>query len=325
MHEIVEREHPVSIGELERCVRRYWDERDDDERPLNRALTMNLVAVAPADDESLLRATFQRLLNDNPCLGFLVLLEPDAPPLSASFSTHVRAGHSARTVLLELVTFRAGRTDERKVPSLIRPLIVDDLPTQLLWSGPLPGDERLLRALAELADQVVYDSSLFADPDADSRRIEALGYPTVDLTWIRLAPWRRALAEAFEKIAWQPGTPTRARIRFADACGTRAATARLAQWLLDRLGAHVEIEPASQSDAPSFEPCVLDVACGDARIVIEHRWPSPTLKVSTTLHDRCLLPFTAVSRCGTRGDLLATAAESLGVAGATAGSRAGFP
>lgn len=315
MHEIVEREHPVSIEDLEGCVRRYRDAQDDDPRPLYRALTMNLIAVAPADDESLLRATFHRLLGDNPCLAFLLLLRSQSQPLVASFATHVQVGRNARTVLLEQVTFWTGSSEQRKVPSLIRPLIVDDLPTQVFWAGPLPEDMRLLRALGALADQVVYDSTLFARPDEDARRIESLGLATVDLTWIRLKPWRRALAEAFEHVGWSPGTPTRARVRFADTCGTRAASARLGHWLEDRLGATVELEPAARCDAPSFEPCSLDVACGDAHIVIEHRWPSPTLRASTTLHDRCLLPFTTVSRCGTRGDLLAAAAENLGVAG----------
>ena len=44
-------------------------------------------------------------------------------------------------------------------------------------------------------------------------------------------------------------------------------------------------------------------------IVVRHRWPSPTLKVDITLEDRCIVPFLTASRCGTRGDLLAKAAE----------------
>jgi hypothetical protein len=320
MQEIVEREHPVAIHDLERCVRRYWDEQEgDDQRPLYRALTMNLIAVAPAADESLLRATFHRLLRSSPCLAFLVLTEPGDAPLQASFGTHVQCGRNARTVLLEQVTFRAARREQRKVPSLIRPLVVDDLPTQLFWSGPLPADLELFQALGALADQIVYDSTLFADPDRDARRVEATSTRTIDLTWLRLKPWRRALAEAFEHVRWQRGQPTAASIRCANSTGTRAASARLAHWLTERLGARVELIASPRSDAPSFEPCAVEVRTGDSTVLVEHRWPSPTLRVSTTLADRCLLPFSTVSRCQTRGDLLATAAESLGVAGAATG------
>ena len=322
MPEIVEREHPVDVRELESCVRRYWEEANgDDERPLYRALTMNLIAVAPADDESLLRATFHRLLRGNPCIAFLVLLRGDARPLRASFGTLVEVGRNCRTVRLEQVTFWASPSERRRVPSLVRPLLVDDLPTQMFWSGGLTDDLRLLRELGGLANQIVYDSSLFADPDRDRARIAELGMPAVDLVWLRLAPWRHTLAEAFEAIDWRDDLPVRAVVRFAGTAGTRAAGVVLGRWLETRLGATVELVAIPRANAPSFEPCGVEISVGDARIAIDHCWPSPTLRAATTLADRCLLPFTAVSRCATRGDLLAAAAESLGSVRPRAGDR----
>ncbi len=318
MQEIVEREHPVAIQDLERFVRQAWEEEDaDDERPLYRALTMNLITVGTADDESLLRATFHRVLRTNPCLGFLVLLAPREVPFSASFATHVRKSRKSRTVLLELVTLLASKADQRRIPSVIRPLLMNDLPTQLFWSGAAPQDLGTLRAIGRLADQIVYDSALFRDPAGDTDRIEALGLPTVDLTTLRVRPWRRALAEAFEHIEWREGLEVRAQICDTATAGTRAASVRLGKWLEHRLGAQVEIKGAPRGNAPSFEPCSLDLTCGDAHVRIEHRWPQADLKVSTTLRDRCLLPFSAVSRCDSRGDLLAAAAA--GMEGSSAG------
>ncbi|MDA0372461.1 MAG: glucose-6-phosphate dehydrogenase assembly protein OpcA [Planctomycetota bacterium] len=312
MQEIVEREHPIAIQDLERCVRQAWEDEDvDDERPLYRALTMNLITVAAADDESLLRATFHRVLRTHPCLGFLVLLAPREVPFSASFATHVRKSRKSRTVLLELVTLLTSQADQRRVPSVIRPLLLDDLPTQLFWCGSAPRDLGMLRALGGLADQIVYDSALFRDPAGDTQRIEALGLPTMDLTSLRVRPWRRALAEAFEHVEWRDGMEVRARIRDTAAAGTRAASVHLAKWLETRLGASVEIEGAPRGNAPSFEPCTLEVTCGDAHVRVDHLWPQSDLKVSTTLRDRCLMPFSAVSRCDARGDLLASAAAGM--------------
>lgn len=317
MQEIVEREHPVAIQDLERCVRQAWEEEDaDDERPLYRALTMNLITVAAADDESLLRATFHRVLRTNPCLGFLVLLAPRDVPFSASFATHVRRSRKSRTVLLELVTLLTSKADQRRVPSVIRPLLMDDLPTQVFWCGSAPEDLGMLRSIGRLADQIVYDSALFRDPARDTARIEALGLPTVDLTTLRVRPWRRALAEAFEHIDWREGLEVRAKIRDTATAGTRAASVALGRWLEQKLGAATEIEGAPRGNAPSFEPCSLDLTCGDAHVRIEHLWPQGDLKVSTTLRDRCLLPFSAVSRCDSRGDLLASAAAGMEGAGA---------
>ncbi len=312
--EIVEHEHPVALGDLDRCLRRYWDDcGKDDERPVHRALTMNLVAIAPADDESLLRATVQELLRTNPCIAMLVLLVRDDRPLEATFATHVEMRRSSRAVLLEQITFRVSKAEEPKVPSVIRPLLVDDIPTKALLASALPDDLRLVRELGRLADLLVYDSSLFADPDRDVTRIDDLAVPTADLAWARLQPWRHALAEALEHVEWPPMTKPRATIRHGGGAGSRAACARLARWLGERLGADVRILENLDVCTPSFEPCSVLVEFDDVQVHVRHAWPAAMLDTSVTLADRCIVPFKTVSRSSTRAELLAEAAQKLEV------------
>ena len=307
--EILEHERPIEIEDLERCLTRYGDETSDDGSPVYRAVTMNVLAVAPAADESLLRATFRRLLGSSPCVAFLILLTDSDQPIDARFATYCEESSNGRTVLLEQVTLHVGPSDRSKLASLLLPLLVQDLPTIAFWAGGLPSDLSLVQELGGLAERLIYDSSLFEDPDADCRRLESLGIPTQDLTWLRLEPWRRALAEAFEHVEWPPVTAVRATIHHADARGTRAGTARLAHWLEERLGADVRTEVELRQHAPSFEPCQVRLTFDDCEIVVQHRWPVANLKTDITLEDRCIVPFTTTARSDSRGDLLARAAS----------------
>lgn len=314
MQDIVETEFAIPPTELEQHVRRSWQQISrDDERPLSRTTTMNLVAVAPVEDEALLRSALQRLFRSSPCLAFLVLLSGVEQPLEASFGTHVAVGRKSRRVLLERVTLRASRSEQRRIASLVRPLLLDDLPTQFFWATAMPEDARLLHALGSLADQVVYDSTLFADPAADTRRMTALGLRAVDLTALRMRPWRQTLAEAFEHVPWRKGQPVEVTIHHADAAGTRAAVCSLALWLQQRLGATIREETTRDGHAPSTEPSALLLRTGPCTIRIEHGWPAPQLRVTLELPGSSSVPYDVVSPPLTRGDLLAHAAEDLGV------------
>lgn len=319
MQDALETEFLVAPEQLEHHVRSSWQDcGSNDERPLSRTTTMNLVAVAPEADDALLRGALRSLFRSSPCLAFLVFLEENGRPLRSSFGMQVTQERKARRVLLECITLHAGRREQRRIASIIRPLLLDDLPTQFFWAAGVPDDASLLVALGSLADQIVVDSSLFTDPDADAQRLDALGLPVVDLAWLHLRAWRRALAEAFEHFTWTTGAPVEVTIRHGDTAGTRAASTALARWLGHRLCARTTIEPMARSNSPANEPCSLVLHTADSEIRIEHAWPAPQIRVSIDLPHACVIPYQIVSPARSRGELLALAARELGVGSARA-------
>ena len=292
MLDAIETEFAVEPSDLERHVRRSWQQpMDGDQRPLARTTTMNVIAVAPVADEALLRSALRTLFHQSPCIAFLVFLTDREAPLETSFGVHTEKGPHSRRVLLECVTMRAGRSERRRIPSLVRPLLLDDLPTQFFWAGAVPADAGLLYALGSLADQVVYDSSLFADPDADRRRMESFRLGALDLTWTRLRAWRRALAEAFEHHSLRSGDGIEVVIEHGDTMGTRAASLVLAHWIESRLGTKVEIVARPKPDAPASEPCALHLRTRSSELHIEHCWPNAQLRVSMALPHANPVPY----------------------------------
>jgi hypothetical protein len=319
MQDAVESEFAVDPAELERHVRRSWRPiQEGDEQAFARTTTMNLIAVARSEDEMLLRSSLSAVFRASPCLAFLVFLDQEHRTLRAHFSRYAKGNGQNRRVVLECISLFAGPAEERRVASLVRPLLLDDLPTQFFWAAPLPANAGLFFALGASADQVVVDSSLFDRPESERRRLTEMRVESLDLAWMRLVAWRRALAEAFEHFQWRPGEAVTAEIRHGDTAGTRAASRALAAWLHARLNAEVQVVAAPHGQAPVDEPCSVVLRVGQRSVCIEHGWPAPRLRVTVELEATRSIPYEIVSPPRSRGELLVLAAREIGVLSATA-------
>jgi len=305
-------ERGADITRLDEALRGLWRqalECCDSEEPLNRALTMNFIAVCGKDGVAEQEELLQRLLVRHPCRAFLVDLDGDASEITASATANVRKQGNGHVMVLERIRLTTRPHDLPKLPGLIRPLLVNDIPVHFFWGTALPQDERLLLLLGELADQTTVDSGLFTSPELDLERTRKLPeLRIVDLAWFRLAPWRRALAEAFDTFEWQAAPRTLVRLTHGRRPGAIAAVEALSVWLEQKLSAEVTATAVDVA-APSMEPLSLVVEHGNALVEVEHIVREPMLRVQTTLRDVCMLPFVRpASRCN-QGDLLAAAVE----------------
>ncbi len=113
--------------------------------------------------------------------------------------------------------------------SLIEPLTLADLPV-VVWfvEDAPPVDDPLLAA----ADVVLVDSrqlgdDCFSNLDGLTRRL-----PVVDLSWVRLQPWRELLAGLFEGPAFRPFIH---HVTRAEVFGHHGPRTLIGGWLADRL------------------------------------------------------------------------------------------
>ena len=312
MTAIVRERTAVPIESIGPALADLWEEFEDTEQetPLGRILTLNLIGVVHRSDEQLVLEARSRLLTRHPCRAFLVILDENHGEITSEVAAETRVLSSCRQMVLEQVTLRSNPRDLHKLPGLIRPLLVNDIPVHQFWGMELPEAISDLELFGRLAEQTTVDSSLFADPPGDLTRLRQAegGLHLVDLTWFRLRPWRRGLAEAFEQFAWTPDVPTTASIRHACEPGARAASHLLAHWLEDRLGARTEISSTTEQDA-CLEPQGVEVRHGAVHVSVTRRQAEPRLVVAVTLEDRCLLPFEVVASRSQPGDLLAAAVD----------------
>jgi len=270
-----------------------------------RSLTINFVGLAAASDESALREATDRLLRRTPCRAFLLLVDPKVTEIVATVSAASRCTGPLHDIVLEEIVIRMGPQWFDHVPGLVRPLLINDLPNHLYWAMGWPQQVRHFDALSQLCDHTIVDTKHFAVPAIQLEQLQARRQHRriTDLSWLRLRPWRRALAEAFERIAWTPGTASRCTIRHG---AEGLATAILfGQWVEQRLGSSVSLEEA----AGAATTCPESIALQVGGFSIELLGCGSRLEVHVSTNTLCNLPFAVPTSRGADGDLLAAAID----------------
>ena len=271
-----------------------------------RALTANFVGVARAEHAERLLAVTEQLQHRSPCRAFLLLLDDSQPHTMAALTATTRRHGPLRDIVLEQIVLRLRTDDLARMPGLLRPLTLDDLPSHLLWALPWPEDEARFDTLAGLAEHAIVDSQLFEEPSRELQIVKDRrdrGEQLSDLSWLRARPWRRALAEAFERFEWRPNVAVRCTIEH----GRRAdAMARLlGDWLHERLAAVTALEHGGDDELSG--PARVRLQVGDIEVVVEHA--DDALITHVTTPSRCFLPFTHRALRGSDAELLVLAMD----------------
>jgi hypothetical protein len=300
--------HAVALPAIPDALRAIWRDccADQPDVDVSRALTHNFVGVADAARAPDLRLAVDTLSARLPCRAFLVALVPGAAPLRAEVFGAARPFGRALDLVLEQIELQAPRSAFAHVAGVVRPLLVNDLPTHLYWAMDWPARPADFDALLMMAEHAIVDSARFSAPEAQLDAVEQRrqqGSAITDLNWLRLRPWRRALAEAFERCGHDRERPTAVTIRHGGAAP--AAALLLGRWLEQRLGATVGCETAD--GAPG---CVVGVELqhGDASVAAAQSGQG-RIEVQVTTAESCFVPFSVPASRGSEGDLLAAAID----------------
>jgi hypothetical protein len=170
---------------------------------VHRACLLNLVVHA-GDNFSEVAARFlaSSLTDRLPARVIVVRARPGeagegAPRAFVAASRHPAAEGRGPQVSGEVVVLDARGAQLERVPAIVRATLEPDLATTLWWTGPVPPARPYVAALRDLADRVVIDSDDVPD-DVDVSHLLPAARRVADLAWPRLAPWRTAIARAFD-------------------------------------------------------------------------------------------------------------------------------
>jgi glucose-6-phosphate dehydrogenase assembly protein OpcA len=231
-------------------------------RTPTRTAVMTLVGVTLSDDQAYAAArALQALGRHHPAR--IVLLRPEADQAAtldgraALFATDAD-GHQ---VYFEEVRLTVAGQAAHHLDSVVEPFTLSDLPVAVWYVGdvPEPGDP-----LLSVATAVIVDSRDAADSGRMRSLLELARRRTiVDLSWIRLRPWRELLADLFAsppRQAWLQGVES---LEITGKIGPRQL---LGGWLMAQLrllpsqitltdAQHVEIrlECRRESERATFE------------------------------------------------------------------------
>jgi glucose-6-phosphate dehydrogenase assembly protein OpcA len=236
----------VDPTEIERNLAELWRmEGSESAEAVTRAALWNVIAVARKKrdraEAGQVLATVSEVV---PHRSLLVESDPaSGAKLDSWISAHCHLVGAGAQMCSEEVTIVAGGERVKHVPSLIRALLLPDMPVAVWWFRGIP-DGTLAQLTAGLADLVILDSMTFDSPaDFEMAAGIASGFRRglTDLQWMRIEEWRRVTALAFDP------PPMRAliagmksiRIRYAASAeaspGDRSAALLFAGWMLGQM------------------------------------------------------------------------------------------
>ena len=266
----------ADVGAIERELHRLWSSLDGEPTPrsgaagpagaggaaapVTRICTLTLLAVVRNSRSAEVAAIAGRLGARYPSRSIVLDLSPaagDRLAVEIALNCH-SPGSSRPAVCCEQISVSASGRTLARVPALVLPLLVPDLPVYLWWPDDLPAaaaradgiplepDADMLRRLAEVSDVLIVDSSAMSRPAAGLGTAAALAGPLSgglrDLTWGRLTPWRDLIVQCFDPAAMRQALERLDRIRIRTAPDASPGAADpiagllLGGWLAGRLG-----------------------------------------------------------------------------------------
>jgi glucose-6-phosphate dehydrogenase assembly protein OpcA len=232
------------LARLEREVRELWVGLPG-ELPKSRVCMMNLVvAVTSRAIADRYTTVVDEVTATLPSCAIIVALESAAPtrPLDGS-ATAVCTPGGGGAVCSERIRLDASGSVCARVASAVEALIAPEVPTTLVWLGPVHADNEVFTSMAGSARRVILDSEYTSAAsllELARWSSEEEGRPAfADMAWTRIAPWQGLCARFFDDPRTEhAGSITRVTIHQASEAGAPLGSegALLLGWLANRLG-----------------------------------------------------------------------------------------
>jgi glucose-6-phosphate dehydrogenase assembly protein OpcA len=250
-----------------------------------RTAVMTLIAVAPSDDQAYAATNALRSLGGHHPAR-IVILRPDADEVASlgARATLYAVEMQGHQINFEEVTLAVRGQAAHHLDSVVEAFTLSDLPVAVWYVSSVPDPTDPLLAVATA---VLLDSRDAADMGQLRGLLELARRRTiVDLSWIRLAPWRELLAGLFDPPAAREWLDHVQAVEVSGKVGPRKL---LGGWLAAQLGLaprqvtltdsrHVEIRVTCARGA---EQAVFDVQRGDQRRTVSAQVSLPRGKTRT--------------------------------------------
>ncbi len=241
---------PVDVDAIERELEQLFRGHAEDsgeQAPLTRARMSNLlVFTSSAEQAEHLPDDIAEIVRLHPSRVLLLVGDAQQPraEIEAFVSAQCHLGEAGRQICSEHVTLRASGEARPRLPSLARSLLVGELPTALWWTPAEPPSQagEVFRQLADMAEEIVYDSAAWLQPqgglsDTAAWARGAGGQSTLtDLAWRRLEPWRLLISQSLAPAVNPGALDSIAEVSVEHGRTAAAAAWMLVGWLASRLG-----------------------------------------------------------------------------------------
>ena len=275
----------VDVSAVEAELSQLWQQMaevsSEQEQAIIRACVLNLMIYVPGEkcmgEVSQLTA---EVTTEHPSRVIVVCANPGAsePALGAVVSAQCHASAAGRKqICCEQIGIQADGEGTHQLPSLVRALVVPDLPVFLWWRDVLDFENPLLNELVETSDRVIIDSAALPDTEGGLGRLtsfiseKAQWNAFSDLNWSRLTPWRGLIAGFFDLPECRPYLARLDRVEIegvgggSDGYSIPTQAVLLAAWFASRL----EWKPVSRPQRISEHAYQFQLNAENRNLVIQ--------------------------------------------------------
>lgn len=144
-----------------------------------------------------IRDIVQKVSEKYPCRVLFISHDPESahPYLKTAISV---VGNGS--IACDYIDIGVAGNEIEKVPFLLLPHIIPDLPVSLLWTEDPSADHPLFEPLTKLASRVIFDSESADSLLAFAKtilKLQGTGIDTADLNWARTEGWRDLINSLF--------------------------------------------------------------------------------------------------------------------------------
>lgn len=187
----------VKPSEIEKELCRIWDELSKKDKM--RACLFNLIVYTKNSDRvAYIRDITQRVIEKFPCR--IIFICSDSSKDEGFLETKVSvAASDTSSIVCDHIEITIPTKDDKKIPFLILPHILADLPIYLLWAQDPSEDNAILEIIQKHTTRTIFDSESAKDLSAFAKSMinTAKNHSIADLNWARTESWRSLLAASF--------------------------------------------------------------------------------------------------------------------------------
>ncbi len=254
----------VDVPTLEHELNELWEQMTEvssgkEEQAVMRACVATLVVYSPGQASTgEISHIMAQVTNQHPSRAIVLISEPDSsePSLNAMVTAQCYpSGRGQKQICCEQIVIQAAGQEIGHLPSLVRSLVIPDLPVFLWWRDLLDFQAAIFTGLVQSCDRVIIDSAGLPDAQEGLRTlvtlIEKRAHWTAfsDLSWCRLTPWRVLVAGFFDAPDCRPYLARLDRVEIeSSARGSNqhsipAESLLMAAWLASRLKWEFTVKP----------------------------------------------------------------------------------
>ena len=190
--------HPADI---ETTLTQIWNTFQQTNKM--RACLFNVLIYAPQKERiAYLSTVAQRVIEKFPSRVLFLTYDRDAthPHLKTAVSVMTaKAGDSV--IACDFIEIAASKQTYPRIPFLILPHILPDLPIYVVYAEDLLAKEPLLETFESLATRMIFDSEASSNLLGFARIAQQKAHDNLeiaDLNWARIEGWRRLFASVFK-------------------------------------------------------------------------------------------------------------------------------